>query len=155
MAIPSSFSEREALQADAVVLMLVCVGVSTCSTVFTSTMKKSYKMSLSALLLWQCPATTVTLGLFALVDSNAHHSLLTPTSVSSFALSCLSAAVLNVTSVYVIGTYSALTYQLVGILKSVVMFVASLFLFNEPWYLQQMLGCVVCIAGLVLHVTAT
>ncbi len=71
--------------------------------------------------------------------------------IITITMSCACAGALNISSYFVIGRFSALTYQVVNHLKTILVIVTGMLAFNEPMTIMKAIGASVAVGGVVLY----
>jgi len=133
---------------------IVAIIVTALCQIFTNTYQKS--LGLDALQLLSKTAPLITLGMLLLcplfddVDELVAFEY-TPALTSRIVVTCLFAVVVNGTNYYVLGKTSPLTYQIVGHLKTVLVFLLGFAFFNTELDYRNVLGILICLIGVFIY----
>ncbi len=135
-------------------LALAAVAVLTTSIgqILCSHYQKELECDPMQLLYSTCPI--VTLGLIGMVpvfhDTEALKSApLSPQLVTHIILSCICALGINVTNYMVLGKTSALTYQVLGHFKTVLILFIGTIVFQTPYNTRLLAGTIMALTGVV------
>ena len=139
-------------------IMSVCAVVTTCvSQIWTGTMQKQFGVSSTQLLYAASPFMALTLGVIAIpLDSMLVGG--TPfdfeyTFMVTFValLSCCIAIAVNFSTFLVIGKCDAVTYQVLGHLKTMLVLAFGFLMLNNPVSAKNILGILVALIGMVAY----
>jgi len=139
-------------------IMSVCAVATTCvSQIWTGTMQKQFSVSSTQLLYAASPFMTLTLGIIALpLDSMLVGG--TPFDVEYtfmvtfvILLSCVIAIAVNFSTFLVIGKCDAVTYQVLGHLKTMLVLAFGFLMLNNPVSGKNILGILVALVGMVAY----
>lgn len=135
-----------------------CAVVTTCvSQIWTNTMQKQYGVTSTQLLYASSPFMAATLGLIALPLDNAlvggtPFEFEYTTAVTCVAiLSCLIAIAVNFSTFLVIGKCDAVTYQVLGHLKTMLVLAFGFFMLNNPASARNICGILTALVGMVAY----
>uniref|UniRef100_A0A7S0S9T5 Sugar phosphate transporter domain-containing protein n=1 Tax=Mantoniella antarctica TaxID=81844 RepID=A0A7S0S9T5_9CHLO len=135
-----------------------CAVVTTCvSQIWTNTMQKQYGITSTQLLFAASPFMAATLSIIAVPLDNALVGG-TPidfeytTAVTCVAiLSCLIAVAVNFSTFLVIGKCDAVTYQVLGHLKTMLVLAFGFFMLNNPASMRNIGGILCALLGMMAY----
>jgi len=132
--------------------------VTTCvSQIWTNTMQKQFGVSSTQLLFASSPYMAATLGLIAvpldsaLVGGTPFEFDYTFAVTSVAILSCVIAIAVNFSTFLVIGKCDAVTYQVLGHLKTMLVLAFGFFMLNNPASWRNISGILMALVGMVLY----
>ena len=132
--------------------------VTTCvSQIWTNTMQKQFGVSSTQLLFASSPYMAATLGLIAvpldsaLVGGTPFEFDYTFAVTSVAILSCVIAIAVNFSTFLVIGKCDAVTYQVLGHLKTMLVLAFGFFMLNNPASWRNICGILMALVGMVLY----
>ena len=135
-----------------------CAVVTTCvSQIWTNTMQKQFSVSSTQLLFASSPYMAATLGLIAipldsaLVGGSPFDFDYTQAVVFVALLSCLIAIAVNFSTFLVIGKCDAVTYQVLGHLKTMLVLAFGFIMLNNPASWRNISGILIALVGMVLY----
>ena len=139
-------------------MMSICAVVTTCvSQIWTNTMQKTYGVSSTQLLHAASPYMALTLGFisvpldgFLVGGSPLYYEYSAPV-VFVAALTCAIAVAVNFSTFLVIGKCDAVTYQVLGHLKTMLVLMFGFVALNNPVAGKNILGIAIALAGMVAY----
>ncbi|CAK9326887.1 unnamed protein product [Citrullus colocynthis] len=138
-------------------LSLLAVLTTCVAQIMTNTIQKKFKVSSTQLLYQSCPYQALTLFIagpfldWCLTDLNVFAFKYTPQVLFFIVLSCLISVSVNFSTFLVIGKTSAVTYQVLGHLKTCLVLAFGYVLLHDPFSWRNILGILVAIVGMVLY----
>ncbi|KAG7037040.1 UDP-xylose transporter 3 [Cucurbita argyrosperma subsp. argyrosperma] len=138
-------------------LSLLAVLTTCVAQIMTNTIQKKFKVSSTQLLYQSCPYQALTLFIagpfldWCLTDLNVFAFKYTPQVLFFIVLSCLISVSVNFSTFLVIGKTSAVTYQVLGHLKTCLVLGFGYVLLHDPFSWRNILGILVAIVGMVLY----
>ncbi|KAG6583313.1 UDP-xylose transporter 3, partial [Cucurbita argyrosperma subsp. sororia] len=138
-------------------LSLLAVLTTCVAQIMTNTIQKKFKVSSTQLLYQSCPYQALTLFVagpfldWCLTDLNVFAFKYTPQVLFFIVLSCLISVSVNFSTFLVIGKTSAVTYQVLGHLKTCLVLGFGYVLLHDPFSWRNILGILVAIVGMVLY----
>ncbi|TQD72265.1 hypothetical protein C1H46_042217 [Malus baccata] len=123
----------------------------------TNTIQKKFKVSSTQLLYQSCPYQAITLFVIGpfldglLTNQNVFSFAYTPQVLFFIVLSCLISVSVNFSTFLVIGKTSAVTYQVLGHLKTCLVLAFGYILLRDPFSWRNILGILIAIVGMVLY----
>ncbi|KAL0533505.1 hypothetical protein IC582_027537 [Cucumis melo] len=138
-------------------LSLLAVLTTCVAQIMTNTIQKKFKVSSTQLLYQSCPYQALTLFIagpfldWCLTDLNVFAFNYTPQVLFFIVLSCLISVSVNFSTFLVIGKTSAVTYQVLGHLKTCLVLAFGYVLLHDPFSWRNILGILVAIVGMVLY----
>lgn len=137
------------------VIALIAVFLTALSQVYQSHVMKSVPgITVMALIRQSYPIALVLLALVAPAFESVQGFVdykWTSTALALLGVSCAAAIAVNYAIVAIVGRFSALTYQVTGHLKTVLLFVAGWVIFEEHYHEMTFVGMAVTAVGLVLY----
>lgn len=139
------------------VLSLLAVLTTCVAQIMTNTIQKKFKVSSTQLLYQSCPYQAITLfvvGPFLdalLTNKNVLAFKYTPLVLAFIVLSCMISVSVNFSTFLVIGKTSAVTYQVLGHLKTCLVLAFGYVLLHDPFSWRNILGILVALVGMVLY----
>ncbi|GAB4860210.1 UDP-xylose transporter 3 [Ancistrocladus abbreviatus] len=132
--------------------------VTTCiAQIMTNSIQKKFKVSSTQLLYQSCPYQAMTLfvvGPFLdglLTKQNVFAFNYTPQVLAFIVLSCLISVSVNFSTFLVIGKTSAVTYQVLGHLKTCLVLAFGYVLLHDPFSWRNILGILIAVVGMILY----
>ncbi|GAB2286226.1 UDP-xylose transporter 3 [Dionaea muscipula] len=132
--------------------------VTTCvAQIMTNSIQKKFKVSSTQLLYQSCPYQALTLfvvGPFLdglLTNQNVFAFNYTPQVLAFIILSCLISVSVNFSTFLVIGKTSAVTYQVLGHLKTCLVLAFGYVLLHDPFSWRNILGILIAVVGMILY----
>lgn len=132
--------------------------ITTCvSQIWTNTMQKQFGVSSTQLLFASSPFMAATLGLIAvpldsaLVGGTPFEFDYTTAVTCVAILSCLIAVAVNFSTFLVIGKCDAVTYQVLGHLKTMLVLAFGFFMLNNPANWRNICGILTALGGMVAY----
>lgn len=132
--------------------------VTTCvSQIWTNTIQKTYNVSPTQLLHAASPYTALTLGLISipldgfLIGGSPLDYEYSATVVFVALVSCAIAVAVNLATFLVIGKCNAVTYQVLGHLKTVLVLLFGFVSLGNPISAKNILGIMIALAGMVAY----
>ncbi|KAL5580535.1 hypothetical protein UlMin_012977 [Ulmus minor] len=138
-------------------LSLLAVLTTCVAQIMTNTIQKKFKVSSTQLLYQSCPYQAMTLFIvgpfldWLLTNQNVFAFKYTPQVLFFIVLSCLISVSVNFSTFLVIGKTSAVTYQVLGHLKTCLVLAFGYVLLHDPFSWRNILGILVAIVGMVLY----
>jgi len=136
-------------------LFAICAVAATgMAQIFTSSYQKSLGCNAMQLLYHTAPLIAVGMLIMCPMFDNVSDLIsfeYTPALVFRILMSCCFALGVNISNYVVLGKTSPLTYQVLGHLKTVLILVLGVVLFNKAVDMQNVLGVVVAMAGVVAY----
>ncbi|KAI4307549.1 hypothetical protein L6164_030724 [Bauhinia variegata] len=138
-------------------LSLLAVITTCIAQIMTNTIQKKFKVSSTQLLYQSCPYQAITLFVtgpfldWLLTDRNVFTFNYTPQVLFFIVLSCLISVSVNFSTFLVIGKTSAVTYQVLGHLKTCLVLAFGYVLLHDPFSWRNILGILVAVVGMVLY----
>lgn len=136
------------------VYALLGVVITSFYQVLVGEKQKEFQLSSMQLLYYQAPISAVILIIPVLVFepvSNISQGSWGLIEASSVLFSCLMAFGVNLSIYWIIGNTSALTYNMAGHVKFCLLIAAGFILFNEPMSMNQLLGFVLTLVGVISY----
>ncbi|KAJ7959925.1 Nucleotide/sugar transporter family protein [Quillaja saponaria] len=132
--------------------------VTTCvAQIMTNSIQKKFMVSSTQLLYQSCPYQAITLFIIGpfldwlLTDLNVFAFNYTPQVLFFIVLSCLISVSVNFSTFLVIGKTSAVTYQVLGHLKTCLVLAFGYVLLHDPFCWHNILGILVAVIGMGLY----
>ncbi|XP_048424823.1 UDP-xylose transporter 3 isoform X2 [Pyrus x bretschneideri] len=138
-------------------LSLLAVLTTCVAQIMTNTIQKKFKVSSTQLLYQSCPYQAITLFVIGpfldgfLTNQNVFAFAYTPQVLFFIVLSCLISVSVNFSTFLVIGRTSAVTYQVLGHLKTCLVLAFGYILLHDPFSWRNILGILIAIVGMVLY----
>ncbi|XP_068338724.1 UDP-xylose transporter 3-like [Pyrus communis] len=138
-------------------LSLLAVLTTCVAQIMTNTIQKKFKVSSTQLLYQSCPYQAITLFVIGpfldglLTNQNVFSFAYTPQVLFFIVLSCLISVSVNFSTFLVIGKTSAVTYQVLGHLKTCLVLAFGYILLRDPFSGRNILGILIAIVGMVLY----
>ncbi|KAM1653391.1 hypothetical protein ACFX15_005606 [Malus domestica] len=138
-------------------LSLLAVLTTCVAQIMTNTIQKKFKVSSTQLLYQSCPYQAITLFVIGpfldglLTNQNVFSFAYTPQVLFFIVLSCLISVSVNFSTFLVIGKTSAVTYQVLGHLKTCLVLAFGYILLRDPFSWRNILGILIAIVGMVLY----
>ncbi|KAB2634814.1 membrane protein [Pyrus ussuriensis x Pyrus communis] len=138
-------------------LSLLAVLTTCVAQIMTNTIQKKFKVSSTQLLYQSCPYQAITLFVIGpfldglLTNQNVFSFAYTPQVLFFIVLSCLISVSVNFSTFLVIGKTSAVTYQVLGHLKTCLVLAFGYILLHDPFSWRNILGILIAIVGMVLY----
>ena len=139
-------------------VMSVCAVVTTCvSQIWTNTMQKTYGVSSTQLLHAASPYMALTLGVFSvpldgfLVGGSPLYYEYSTAVVFVAAMTCAIAVAVNFSTFLVIGKCDAVTYQVLGHLKTMLVLMFGFFALDNPVVAKNIMGIMIALFGMVAY----
>ncbi|XP_009374373.2 UDP-xylose transporter 3 [Pyrus x bretschneideri] len=138
-------------------LSLLAVLTTCVAQIMTNTIQKKFKVSSTQLLYQSCPYQAITLFVIGpfldglLTNQNVFSFAYTPQVLFFIVLSCLISVSVNFSTFLVIGKTSAVTYQVLGHLKTCLVLAFGYILLHDPFSGRNILGILIAIVGMVLY----
>ncbi|KAJ7964313.1 Nucleotide/sugar transporter family protein [Quillaja saponaria] len=139
------------------VLSLLAVVTTCVAQIMTNTIQKKFKVSSTQLLYQSCPYQAITLFVIGpfldwlLTNMNVFAFNYTPQVLFFIVLSCLISVSVNFSTFLVIGKTSAVTYQVLGHLKTCLVLGFGFVLLHDPFSWHNILGILIAVIGMVLY----
>lgn len=138
-------------------LSLLAVITTCVAQIMTNTIQKKFKVSSTQLLYQSCPYQAITLFIVGpfldglLTNKNVFAFKFTPQVLFFIVLSCLISVSVNFSTFLVIGKTSAVTYQVLGHLKTCLVLGFGYVLLHDPFCWRNILGILIAVVGMVLY----
>lgn len=138
-------------------LSLLAVLTTCVAQIMTNTIQKKFKVSSTQLLYQSCPYQAITLFIIGpfldglLTNQNVFAFAYTPHVLFFIVLSCLISVSVNFSTFLVIGKTSAVTYQVLGHLKTCLVLAFGYTLLRDPFSWRNILGILIAVLGMVLY----
>merc|ERR1719183_3205534 len=139
-------------------VMSVCAVVTTCvSQIWTNTMQKTYGVSSTQLLHAASPYMALTLGVISvpldgfLVGGSPLYYEYSTAVVFVAAMTCAIAVAVNFSTFLVIGKCDAVTYQVLGHLKTMLVLMFGFTVIGNPATGRNLMGIAVALVGMVVY----
>ncbi|KAK9940970.1 hypothetical protein M0R45_017602 [Rubus argutus] len=138
-------------------LSLLAVLTTCVAQIMTNTIQKKFKVSSTQLLYQSCPYQAITLFIIGpfldglLTNQNVFAFAYTPQVLFFIVLSCLISVSVNFSTFLVIGKTSAVTYQVLGHLKTCLVLAFGYTLLHDPFSWRNILGILIAVLGMVLY----
>ncbi|GMY10441.1 UDP-xylose transporter 3-like [Fagus crenata] len=138
-------------------LSLLAVITTCVAQIMTNTIQKKFKVSSTQLLYQSCPYQAITLFIVGpfldglLTNKNVFAFKFTPQVLFFIVLSCLISVSVNFSTFLVIGKTSAVTYQVLGHLKTCLVLGFGYVLLHDPFCWHNILGILIAVVGMVLY----
>ena len=139
-------------------VMSVCAVVTTCvSQIWTNTMQKTYGVSSTQLLHAASPYMALTLGVISvpldgfLVGGSPLYYEYSTAVVFVAAMTCAIAVAVNFSTFLVIGKCDAVTYQVLGHLKTMLVLMFGFFALDNPVVAKNIMGIMIALFGMVAY----
>ncbi|KAF3454808.1 hypothetical protein FNV43_RR05256 [Rhamnella rubrinervis] len=138
-------------------LSLLAVLTTCVAQIMTNSIQKKFKVSSTQLLYQSCPYQAMTLFIIGpfldglLTNLNVFAFNYTPQVLFFIVLSCLISVSVNFSTFLVIGKTSAVTYQVLGHLKTCLVLAFGYVLLHDPFSWRNILGILIAIVGMVLY----
>lgn len=138
-------------------LSLLAVLTTCVAQIMTNTIQKKFKVSSTQLLYQSCPYQAITLFIIGpfldglLTNQNVFAFAYTPQVLFFIVLSCLISVSVNFSTFLVIGKTSAVTYQVLGHLKTCLVLAFGYTLLRDPFSWRNILGILIAVLGMVLY----
>ncbi|XP_004294734.1 PREDICTED: uncharacterized membrane protein At1g06890-like [Fragaria vesca subsp. vesca] len=138
-------------------LSLLAVLTTCVAQIMTNTIQKKFKVSSTQLLYQSCPYQAITLFIIGpfldgfLTSRNVFSFAYTPQVLFFIVLSCLVSVSVNFSTFLVIGKTSAVTYQVLGHLKTCLVLTFGYTLLQDPFDWRNILGILIAVLGMVLY----
>jgi len=136
----------------------ICAVVTTCvSQIWTNTMQKRYSIGSTPLLYLSAPYQAATLLIIGppldhmLVNQTVLDFEYTPTVTAFIILSCCIAVSVNFSTFLVIGKCDAVTYQVLGHLKTMLVLGFGFVVLQNPMSARNLFGILVALIGMVAY----
>lgn len=139
------------------VLSLLAILTTCVAQIMTNSIQKKFRVSSTQLLYQSCPYQAITLFVFGpfldglLTNKNVFAFNYTPQVLAFIVLSCLISISVNFSTFLVIGKTSAVTYQVLGHLKTCLVLTFGYVLLHDPFSWRNILGILVAVVGMVLY----
>ncbi|KAL4610903.1 hypothetical protein ACB098_08G070700 [Castanea mollissima] len=132
--------------------------ITTCvAQIMTNTIQKKFKVSSTQLLYQSCPYQAITLFVIGpfldglLTNKNVFAFKYTPQVLFFIVLSCMISVSVNFSTFLVIGKTSAVTYQVLGHLKTCLVLAFGYVLLHDPFSWRNILGILIAVVGMVVY----
>ncbi|XP_015874509.1 UDP-xylose transporter 3 [Ziziphus jujuba] len=138
-------------------LSLLAVLTTCVAQIMTNSIQKKFKVSSTQLLYQSCPYQAMTLFIVGpfldglLTNLNVFAFKYTPQVLFFIVLSCLISVSVNFSTFLVIGKTSAVTYQVLGHLKTCLVLAFGYVLLHDPFSWRNILGILIAVVGMVLY----
>lgn len=138
-------------------LSLLAVLTTCVAQIMTNTIQKKFKVSSTQLLYQSCPYQAITLFIVGpfldglLTNQNVFAFAYTPQVLFFIVLSCLISVSVNFSTFLVIGKTSAVTYQVLGHLKTCLVLAFGYILLRDPFSWRNILGILIAVVGMVFY----
>ncbi|KAF5446583.1 hypothetical protein F2P56_032201 [Juglans regia] len=138
-------------------LSLLAVITTCIAQIMTNAIQKKFKVSSTQLLYQSCPYQALTLFIVGpfldglLTNQNVFAFKYTPQVLFFIVLSCLISVSVNFSTFLVIGKTSAVTYQVLGHLKTCLVLAFGYVLLHDPFSWRNILGILVAVVGMALY----
>ncbi|KAI9095070.1 hypothetical protein K1719_026534 [Acacia pycnantha] len=139
------------------ILSLLAIVTTCIAQIMTNTIQKKFKVSSTQLLYQSCPYQAMTLFIIGpfldwlLTNQNVFAFNYTPQVLFFIVLSCLISVSVNFSTFLVIGKTSAVTYQVLGHLKTSLVLTFGYCLLHDPFNWHNILGILIAVIGMVLY----
>ncbi|XP_054796634.1 UDP-xylose transporter 3 [Prosopis cineraria] len=139
------------------ILSLLAIVTTCIAQIMTNTIQKKFKVSSTQLLYQSCPYQAMTLFItgpfldWLLTNQNVFAFNYTPQVLFFIVLSCLISVSVNFSTFLVIGKTSAVTYQVLGHLKTCLVLTFGYVLLHDPFSWHNILGILIAVIGMVLY----
>lgn len=132
--------------------------ITTCvAQIMTNTIQKKFKVSSTQLLYQSCPYQAITLFVIGpfldglLTNKNVFAFKYTPQVLFFIVLSCMISVSVNFSTFLVIGKTSAVTYQVLGHLKTCLVLAFGYILLHDPFSWRNILGILIAVVGMIVY----
>lgn len=138
-------------------LSMLAVLTTCIAQIMTNSIQKKFKVSSTQLLYQSCPYQAITLFIVGpfldglLTNQNVFAFNYTPEVMVFIVLSCLISISVNFSTFLVIGKTSAVTYQVLGHLKTCLVLAFGYVLLHDPFSWRNILGILVAVVGMILY----
>jgi len=139
-------------------ILSLCAVVTTCvAQIWTNTMQKRYNISSTPLLYLSAPYQALTLLVIGppldmmLTGSSVFEFEYTPTVTAFIILSCCIAILVNFSTFLVIGKCDAVTYQVLGHLKTMLVLGFGFVVLQNPMSGRNLFGILIALIGMVAY----
>ncbi|XP_062171199.1 UDP-xylose transporter 3 isoform X1 [Alnus glutinosa] len=138
-------------------LSLLAVITTCVAQIMTNTIQKKFKVTSTQLLYQSCPYQAMTLFIVGpfldglLTNQNVFAFRYTPQVLFFIVLSCLISVSVNFSTFLVIGKTSAVTYQVLGHLKTCLVLAFGYVLLHDPFRWRNILGISIAVVGMGLY----
>lgn len=139
------------------VLSLFAILTTCVAQIMTNAIQKKFKVSSTQLLYQSCPYQAMTLFIVGpfldglLTNQNVFAFNYTPEVLAFIVLSCLISISVNFSTFLVIGKTSAVTYQVLGHLKTCLVLAFGYVLLHDPFSWHNIFGILIAVVGMVLY----
>ncbi|KAK4278494.1 hypothetical protein QN277_016332 [Acacia crassicarpa] len=139
------------------ILSLLAIVTTCVAQIMTNTIQKKFKVSSTQLLYQSCPYQAMTLFIIGpfldwlLTNQNVFAFNYNPQVLFFIVLSCLISVSVNFSTFLVIGKTSAVTYQVLGHLKTSLVLTFGYVLLHDPFNWHNILGILIAVIGMVLY----
>lgn len=139
-------------------MLSLCAVVTTCvAQIWTNTMQKRYSISSTPLLYLSAPYQALTLLVtgppldYLLTGGTVLEFEYTPTVTAFIVLSCSIAVLVNFSTFLVIGKCDAVTYQVLGHLKTMLVLAFGFVVLQNPMSGRNLFGILIALVGMVAY----
>lgn len=138
-------------------LSMLAVLTTCIAQIMTNSIQKKFKVSSTQLLYQSCPYQAITLFIVGpfldgiLTHQNVFAFNYTPEVMVFIVLSCLISISVNFSTFLVIGKTSAVTYQVLGHLKTCLVLAFGYVLLHDPFSWRNIVGILVAVVGMILY----